>query len=83
MLITKIHTGKLNKSQKILTKNKHYILSAKAYNLDPWISEPRLTEKLLHLKVNLGFIISWKMEGNLFMYIISFLHVISMVILCL
>ena len=43
-----------------LQKNKHYILSAKAYNLDPWISEPRLTEKLLHLKVNLGFIISWK-----------------------
>ena len=56
MLITKIHTGKLNKSQKIrITKNKHYILSAKAYNLDPWISEPRLTEKLSHL--NLGFII--------------------------
>ena len=61
MLITKNTHRKINKSQKIrITKDKHYILSAKAYNLDPWISEPRLTEKLLHLKVNLGFIISWK-----------------------
>ena len=34
---------------KKLQKNIIYISSTKAYKLDPWISEPRLTEKLLHL----------------------------------
>ena len=60
-LLQKIHTGKFNKSQKIrITKNKHEISSTKAYKSDQWISEPSFTEKLLHLMVNLGFIISWK-----------------------
>jgi hypothetical protein len=54
------HTVKLYKLTYIrITKTKH-LSSTKSIQLDPWISEPRLTEKLLHLEVNLGYIISWK-----------------------
>ena len=38
---------------------KNHLSSTKSIQLDPWISEPRLMEKLLHLEVNLGYI-SWK-----------------------
>ena len=56
------HTVKLYKLTYIrISKTKH-LSSTKSTQLDPWISEPRLTEKLLHLdlEVNLGYIISWK-----------------------
>ena len=47
------HTVKLCKLTYIrITKTKH-LSSTKSIQLDPWISEPRLTEKLLHLEVNL------------------------------
>ena len=53
------HTVKLYKLTYQNYKNKTFIIN-KSIQLDPWISEPRLTEKLLHLEVNLGYIISWK-----------------------
>ena len=59
MLITKQkHTVKLFKLTYIrITKTKH-LSSTKSIPLDPWTSE--LTEKLLNLEVNLGFIIAWR-----------------------
>ena len=43
---------------KQMHRKPHFI--NKKHILDPVISEPRLTEKLVCLKVNLGFIIFWK-----------------------
>ena len=58
MLITNKNTQENYNSLYSNYKKKTFIIN-KLSLLDPWISEPRLMEKLLHLEVNLGYI-SWK-----------------------